>query len=61
MWAKEAGVQQLLDEGGSFERIEAYIEGCRDISQDDRDALWLYAWIKHTELVSRPLTRGSSG
>jgi hypothetical protein len=28
------------------QRIEAYIECRCDASEDDRDALWLYAWVK---------------
>jgi hypothetical protein len=51
----QADVQQLLDERASLARIEAYIEGCPDISEDDRDALWLYAWVKVQDPASRPL------
>ena len=44
MSSAQAQVEQLLEEHVPLPHIEAYIEGRRDISTDERDALWLYAW-----------------
>jgi hypothetical protein len=46
MSSAQAHVEQLLGNGVALPQIEAYIEGRRDISEDDRSALWLYAWAR---------------
>jgi hypothetical protein len=46
MWTARADVGQLLDRCAALAYIEQYIEGRRDISEDDRDALWLYVWSR---------------
>jgi hypothetical protein len=46
MSSTRADVEQLLERHVSFVRIEEYIDGRRDISEDDRDGLSLYAWSR---------------
>jgi hypothetical protein len=46
MRSAQAHVEQLLDEHIPFRQIEAYIHRRLAISEDDRDALWLYAWAR---------------
>jgi hypothetical protein len=46
MSSARAHVEQLLADGIALAHIEVYIDGRRDISEDDRNALWLYAWAK---------------
>jgi hypothetical protein len=36
----------MLGAGASFEHIEAYIEGRRDLPADVKSALWLLAWCE---------------
>jgi len=46
MWSAQAQVEQLLEERVPLAHIEAYIDHRHDISEDDRNALWLYLWAK---------------
>jgi len=54
MWSAQAQVEQLLEKRVPFVRIEAFIESCRDISEDDRNALWLYCWVRKQEPAVEP-------
>jgi hypothetical protein len=38
MWTARADIEQLLDRCAALAYIEQYIEGRRDISEDDHDA-----------------------
>lgn len=42
-------VEAMLERGVPFEHIEGYIEGRRDLSGDQRSALWLLAWCETSE------------
>ena len=46
MSSTRGNVEQLLEQHVPFVRIEEYIERRRDISEDERDGLWLYAWSR---------------
>ena len=54
MLSTRADVEQLLEQRVPFVRIEEYIEGRCDISEDDRDGLWLYAWSRSRTPGSHP-------
>ena len=54
MRSAQAQVEQLLEEHVPLPYIQAYIDGRRDISEGDRDALWLYAWAKSRKAQRRP-------
>jgi hypothetical protein len=43
-----AEVERLLAEQEEFERIEEVIDSHEDLDDDQRSALWLYAW-SHVE------------
>jgi rhamnogalacturonyl hydrolase YesR len=53
MWTAVSEVEQLLAERATFDQIEAYIASRRDLTDDDRDALWLHAWAKLRTLEDR--------
>jgi len=55
-----ADVEQLLEQRVPFVRIEEYVEGRRDISEDDRDGLWLYAWSRCGDTRSESVAVGHS-
>lgn len=38
-------VYGLVDAGVPFERIEAYVEGCSRLTEDERALLWCFAWL----------------
>jgi hypothetical protein len=42
MWTARADIEQLLEQWSAL----AYFERRRDISEDDRDAPWLYVWLR---------------
>jgi len=55
MWAARADVEQLFEKRVPFARVEDYIDRRRDISEDDRSALWLYAWARLQHMQRRPV------
>jgi len=58
MSSTRTDVEELLEQRVSFVRIEEYIDGRRDISEDDRDGLWLYAWSRSRTPGWHPGRRG---
>jgi hypothetical protein len=39
-------VERMLEQGASFENVEAYIDGRRDLPPAAKSALWLLAWAE---------------
>jgi hypothetical protein len=39
-------VEAMLERGAPFEHIESYIECRKDLSEDQKSALWLFAWVE---------------
>jgi len=54
MLAAPVDLEQMLEERAPFAHIEDYIDRRRDISEDDRSALWLYAWARFQHMQRRP-------
>ena len=42
-------IEQMIDAGVSFEHCESYIEARRDLTSDQRSALWLLAWVSTSQ------------
>ena len=55
MWSAQVPVERLLEERVPFGWIEDFIESRRDLSHDDRNALWLYAWAREQESATKPI------
>jgi CelD/BcsL family acetyltransferase involved in cellulose biosynthesis len=53
----QAQVEDMLEAGASFEGIEAYINGRRDLTREMRSALWLLAWAETTTQERRRVVR----
>jgi len=60
MLSAQADVEQLLADQVSFPFIEDYIASRLDIGEDDRSALWLYAWAKSRTPTSDPTVAEAS-
>lgn len=58
MSSAQAQVEQLLEERVPFASVEDFIESCRGISEDDRNALWLFAWAKSRNPQRSPRSVG---
>lgn len=50
-------IERMLAADTAFEHVEAYIEARRDLSDDQRSALWLLAWCETSEDNRRTVVR----
>ena len=55
MSSAQAHLEQLLEKRVPFASVEDFIESCRGISEDDRSALWLYAWARNRNPAAEAL------
>jgi len=46
MFRTQMVVDAMLDRGCCFDEIERYIEERRQLSEEAKSALWLYAWVE---------------
>jgi|ERR1700741_4902183 DNA-binding transcriptional MerR regulator len=59
-----ARIDDMLGHGVELEEIEDYLDHRRELDEDGRAALWLYAWVEsdceeHRRTVADPLLRAA--